>query len=483
MNTIGQGDQIRFGHSNPIPFSTVFFLEAIRPAISLPMDCRGLFHPVCHLLSAICYLGLLGCQQKPATQAPPPPTVTVAKPVKKEIVEWQYFTAQTQAVDRVSITPRVTGYINSITFKEGDIVDLGHLLFVIDPRPYQAELDQAKGQLEQALAQQKLNSANLERAKDLLARKVIAQQDFDTTAAQKYVADAQVVASQAAVESAELNLDFTQIQSPLHGRIGAQLVNRGNLVQANSTELTTIVSIDPIYAYFYVDQPSFMRYQQAVKAGKLPSAWQAALPVWLQLETEQGYPHQGVIDFVNNAFDPSTATLQVRGRFPNQDGYLIPGAFGTVRVAGSPEFEGILVADRAIGSDQDQKYVVIVQPDGLSRFQRVELGPIVDGLRVVRSGLKGDETIVVEGIGKVRPNTKVNAEPTDMSKYATEELAMETRIGQEQVSSTAARLSSPKSVPTKLPIDQSQAQSVSEVVRTETKALSAMGATKAKSER
>jgi RND family efflux transporter MFP subunit len=381
MNTIGQGDQIRFGHSNPIPFSTVFFLEAIRPAISLPMDCRGLFHPVCHLLSAICYLGLLGCQQKPATQAPPPPTVTVAKPVKKEIVEWQYFTAQ------------------------------------------------------------------------------------------------------AAVESAELNLDFTQIQSPLHGRIGAQLVNRGNLVQANSTELTTIVSIDPIYAYFYVDQPSFMRYQQAVKAGKLPSAWQAALPVWLQLETEQGYPHQGVIDFVNNAFDPSTATLQVRGRFPNQDGYLIPGAFGTVRVAGSPEFEGILVAERAIGSDQDQKYVVIVQPDGLSRFQRVELGPIVDGLRVVRSGLKGDETIVVEGIGQVRPNTKVNAEPTDMSKYATEELAMETRIGQEQVSSTAARLSSPKSVPTKLPIDQSPAQSASEVARTETKALSAMGATKAKSER
>jgi membrane fusion protein, multidrug efflux system len=175
--------------------------------------------------------------------------------------------------------------------------------------------------LEQALAQQKLNSANLERAKDLLARKVIAQQDFDTTAAKKYVADAQVVASQAAVESAELNLDFTQIQSPLHGRIGAQLVNRGNLVQANSTELTTIVSIDPIYAYFYVDQPSFMRYQQAVKAGKLPSAWQAALPVWLQLETEQGYPHQGVIDFVNNAFDPSTATLQVRGPIP-EPGWL-----------------------------------------------------------------------------------------------------------------------------------------------------------------
>ena len=201
-------------------------------------------------------LGVVGCQQKPALQAPPPPTVVVAKPVKKEIVEWQYFTAQTQAVDTVAIIPRVTGYIDNILFKEGDVVNFGDLLYVIDPRPYQAALDQAKGQLEQALAQQKLDNANLERAKDLLAKKVIAQQDFDTTASQKYVADAQVVASQAAVESAQLNLDFTQIRSPLHGRIGAQLVNRGNLVQANSTQLTTIVSIDPIYAYFNVDEAS-----------------------------------------------------------------------------------------------------------------------------------------------------------------------------------------------------------------------------------
>ena len=169
----------------------------------------------------------------------------VAKPVKKEIVEWQYFTAQTQAVDTVAIIPRVTGYIDNILFKEGDVVNSGDLLYVIDPRPYQAALDQAKGQSEQALAQQKLDNANLERAKDLLAKKVIAQQDFDTTASQKYVADAQVVANQAAVESAQLNLDFTRIHSPLRGRIGAQLVNRGNLVQANATQRTTVVSIDP----------------------------------------------------------------------------------------------------------------------------------------------------------------------------------------------------------------------------------------------
>jgi RND family efflux transporter MFP subunit len=392
------------------------------------MDRRALPLALKTGLAVFAGLAIVGCGQKPAAQAPPPPTVTVAKPVKKEIVEWLYFTAQTQAVNTVSISPRVTGYIDNITFKEGDVVDFGDLLFVIDPRPYQAALDQAKAQLEQSQAQQKLNDANLERANDLLAKKVIAKQDYDTTAAQKFVGDAQVVASQAQVESAQLNLDFTQIRSPLHGRIGAQLVNRGNLVQANSTQLTTIVSIDPIYAYFYVDERSVLRYQEAVKAGKMPTAKQATLPVWLQLENEQGYPHGGVIDFINNAFDPSTGTLQLRGRFPNLDGFLLPGAFGSVRVAGSPRYEAVLVADRAIGSDQDQKYVVIVQPDGLTKYQQVQLGPIVDGLRVIQSGLQGDETVVVEGIGKVRPNSKVSAEQTDMNKFATEQLAVEPHV-------------------------------------------------------
>ena len=386
---------------------------------------------------ALTGLGVFGCEQKQAAQAPPPPTVTVAKPIKKEIVEWEYFTAQTQAVDTVTITPRVTGYIDNITFKEGDIVNFGDLLFVIDPRPYQAALDEAKGQLEQALAQQKLNNANLERAQDLLNKNVIAKQDYDTTAAQKYVADATVVANQASLESAQLNLSFTQLRSPIHGRIGVQLVNRGNLVQANTTQLTTLVSIDPIYAYFYVDEASVMRYRQAVKAGKWSNAGQT-LPVWLHLETENGYPHQGVIDFISNAFDPNTSTLQLRGRFPNLDGYLLPGAFGTVRIAGTPRFEGTLIADRAIGTDQNQKFVVVVQPDGLTKYQTVETGPIVDGLRVVRSGLSGDETIIVEGIGKVRPNVKVKAEPTEMTKYASEELAFETHVNAENAGNAAS---------------------------------------------
>lgn len=390
------------------------------------MDCRG-FSLIVVRSFCLCLvtLGVFGCEQKPAFQAPAPPTVMVAKPIKKQIVEWDYFTAQTQAVDTVTITPRVTGYIDSISFKEGDIVNAGDLLYVIDPRPYQAALDSAKGELEKALAQQKLDNANLERAKDLISKKVIAQQDFDTTASQKYVADAQVFASQAAVEGAQLNLDFTHIHSPIRGRISAQFVNRGNLVQANATQLTTVVSIEPIYAYFNVDEAFSLQIQEAVKEGKLPSARTTATPIWLQIDTEQRYPHQGVIDFINNSFDRSTSTLQVRGRFPNADGYLIPGAFGTVRIASSPRYEGILVADRAIGSDQDQKYVIVVQPEGVAKYKRVELGPIVEGLRVVRSGLKGDETIIVEGIGKVRPDSKVLAKQTDMSGYGTEELAVQ----------------------------------------------------------
>jgi RND family efflux transporter MFP subunit len=409
-----------------------------RPARTAPS--REARSALFFITAAICYssvLGLFGCGQKPAAQVPPPPTVTVAKPVKKEIIEWQYFTARTQAMDTVSITPRVTGYIDNITFKEGDIVNFGDLLFLIDPRPYQAALDQAKGQFEQALAQQKLNNANLARAKDLLSKNVIAIQDYETTAAQKSVADAQVIASQAAVESAQLNLDFTHIRAPIRGRIGAQLVDRGNLVTANSTQLTTLVSIDPMYANFFIDEGTFMRYQEAARLRNLAPELTGPQPVWLRLQTEQGFPHAGVIDFVNNTFDPSTSTLQVRGRFPNPDGFLVPGAFGTVRIAGSPRFEAILVADRAIGSDQDQKYVVVVQPDGLTKFQRVELGPIVDGLRVVRSGLNGDEMLVVDGVGKVRPNSKVNAEPTDMNKYATEQLALETQIGPKADSSAA----------------------------------------------
>ena len=368
---------------------------------------------------------IAGCNQQPPPQAMPPPVVTVGKPVVKEIVEWDYYTAQTQAVDNVSIRPRVSGYIDKITFRAGSVVDQGELLFVIDPRPYQAALDQAQGQLRQAQAQQKLNDANLTRAEDLFQRHVIAKQDYDNSVAQKNGSDAQVIAAQAAVESAQLNLGFTQITAPIRGQISRELVTLGNLVTSDQTELTTLVSIDPIYAYFNVDERAVMRYREARRTENATDVEQAKIPVDLQLEGETGFPHTGVIDFVNNTFDPSTGTLQVRGLFPNPTGFIIAGSFGTVRIAGTPKHEAVLVADRSIGTDQDQRYLIVVQPDGTAKYQRVIPGPLVDGLRVIREGLKGDESVVIEGVSKIRPNSKVMPQQADMAQFASDQLVVQ----------------------------------------------------------
>ncbi|HEY4780670.1 MAG TPA: efflux RND transporter periplasmic adaptor subunit, partial [Chthoniobacterales bacterium] len=278
------------------------------------MDNRTFLEPANYLLIGVISVCLAGCNQPSAEQtAPPPPPVTVAKPVTKEIVEWDEYTGRTDAVQSVNITARVSGYLYNITFKAGEVVNQNDLLFVIDPRPYQAAYDQANGQLRQAEAQQKLNNLNLARADELRAKNVIAKQDYDNAVSQKNVSDAQVIAAQAAVESAQLNLDFTEIKAPVTGRIGREQVTVGNLVQADSTLLSTLVSVNPIYAYFNVDERSVLKYQQLVREGKLPDPTSAAVPVYLQVENEKDFPHQGTIDFINNQFDPSTGTLQVRG--------------------------------------------------------------------------------------------------------------------------------------------------------------------------
>jgi membrane fusion protein, multidrug efflux system len=392
------------------------------------------------ILLSLAALVFAGCNQQAPPPALPPPVVTVGKPILREIVEWDYFTAQTQAVDNVSIRPRVSGYIDNITFRAGSVVDQGELLFVIDPRPYQAALDQATGQLRQAQAQQKLNDANLARAEDLFQRHVIAKQDYDNAVAQKNVSDAQVIAAEAAVESARLNLGFTQITAPLRGQIGRELVTLGNLVQTDQTELTTLVSIDPIYAYFNVDERSVMRYREARKTKNSTETEAAKIPVYLQLEGEKGFPHEGVIDFVNNTFDPSTGTLQTRGLFPNPTGFIIAGSFGTIRIAGTPKYQAVLVADRVIGTDQDQRYAIVVQPDGIAKYQRVVTGPLVDGLRVIREGLKGDELVVIEGVSKIRPNSKVTPQMADMAQFASDQLAVQ--ASSRSTTETAGRQSS-----------------------------------------
>jgi RND family efflux transporter MFP subunit len=320
-------------------------------------------------------LWLAGCNnQQPATLGLPAPEVTVSKPEQKEVVNWNEFTGRTAAVKLVTVTPRVSGYIVDIPFKEGDLVHKGDLLFQIDPRPYQDAYEQAVGQLQQAQANHQLQDATFARQQRLRETGVIAKEDYDTALSNKNQAAAQVVSAQAARNSAQLNLEFTHVTSPIDGRASHQLVNIGNLVQADSTHLTTIVSIDPMYAYFSVDELAALSYQRLIREGKVASSQDGKVQVHLQLQDETGFPHEGTIDFSDNAFDSSTGTLLIRGSFPNPDGFLTPGNFVRVRVASSPKYDALLVADRAIGSDQDQSFVYIVDSKNIARLRHIKDG-------------------------------------------------------------------------------------------------------------
>ena len=388
-------------------------------------------------LSIFCEV-LSGCNKPPPPPTPAPPPVTIAKPIKKEIVEWDEYTGRTGAVESVDVRPRVSGYIDNITFRAGDRVNKGDLLFVIDPRPYQAALDQANAQLRQAQANQLLQEANFARQDRLRQSGVIAKEDYDTALSNKNQSAAQVLSNSAAVELAKLNLTFTQIASPISGRISREQVTVGNLVQADSTLLTNIVSIDPIYAYFNVDERAVLKYQQLIRQGKIADARSASVPVYLQLENEKSFPHEGVIDFVNNQFNSSTGTLQVRGVFLNANAFLTPGAFVRVRVAAGPMHEAILVTDRAVGTDQGSKYVLALDDQNVVGVKPVELGPEVEGLRVVRSGLTGEEQVIINGIINARPGSKVSPEPGDMNRFKSNQLQLPTTTKIEEAGKQSA---------------------------------------------
>jgi RND family efflux transporter MFP subunit len=370
-------------------------------------------------------LWLAGCNnQQPTAHGPPPAEVTVSKPEQKEVVNWNEFTGRTAAVKLVTVTARVSGYIVDIPFKEGDIVHKGDLLFQIDPRPYQHVYDQAVGQLQQAQANQQLQDATFVRQQRLRETKVIASLDYDTALSNKNQAAAQVIAAQAARDSAQLNLEFTHVTSPIDGRVSRQLVDIGNLVQADSTPLTTVVSIDPIYAYFSMDELAALSYQRLIREGKVASSQDGEVPVYLQLQDETGFPHEGTIDFSDNAFDSTTGTLLVRGSFPNSDGFLTPGNFVRVRVASSPKYDALLVADRAIGSDQDQSFVYVVDSKNIARLRHVKTGQLAEGLRVVKSGLQRDDEVIINGIIKVRPDSPVKPQAGAMEQFSSNDFSM-----------------------------------------------------------
>jgi membrane fusion protein, multidrug efflux system len=363
-------------------------------------------------------ISLTACNQAAPVSSPPPPTVTVGRPEVRQVENWNEFTGRTAAVRLVDITPRVSGYIVDIPFKEGDLVHTGDLLFQIDPRPYQDAYDQAVGQLERAQANEKLQDITFERQERLRATGVIAKEDYDTALSNKSTAAADVIAAQAAVNAAKLNVEFTHVISPIDGRVSRQLVNIGNLVRADSTRLTTVVTIDPIYAYFSMDELAALNFQRLFREGKLLNSRDGKVLVYLQLQDETGFPHQGTIDFSDNAFDSSTGTLLIRGTFVNGEGLLTPGNFVRVRVPSSLKYTALLVADRAIGSDQDQSFVYVVDRNNIAQLRHIKTGPLANGLRVVSSGLRPEDLIVINGIINVRPGAPVKPETGSMQQFA-----------------------------------------------------------------
>jgi RND family efflux transporter MFP subunit len=351
----------------------------------------------------------LGCSSKPPA-APPPPAVTVAQVPERNITEWDEFTGRLEAVDAVEIRPRVSGYIRRIAFNEGNGVKQGQILFEIDPRPYQAELARAEAELERARTGAALAAREVQRAQRLVNVQAISHEEFDTRTAAEAEGDASVRAAEAAVETARLNLEWTKVRSPITGRVSRAEVTPGNLVHAgpgDATRLTTVVSIDPIYATFEGDEQTYLKYAALARNGSRPNSRDNRSPIYLGLANEEGFPHKGYVDFVDNQLNPEAGTIRIRAIFSNKDHLFTPGLFARIRLVGSGSYPAKLVLDRAIGTDQDKKFVLVLKPDSTVDYRPVKLGRLVDGLRVVDSGLKPGEQIVINGLQRVRPGMKV----------------------------------------------------------------------------
>jgi multidrug efflux system membrane fusion protein len=359
---------------------------------------------------------LLGAPARPAlAQAPagPPPAVTTAKPVVKDVVEANEFTGRFEATDSVDVRARVSGYLERVAFQDGSTVKKGDLLFVIDRRPYKAALDQAQATQVSAQARLQFAQADIERAESLRRTGNIAEQLVDQRRQAFLSARADLDNAEAALRNAQLNYDFTEIKAPMAGKIGRRLISEGNLVNANETLLTNIVTLDPIYFYFDVDERSFLAYTRAIQADKQAGRDVTyAAKVGTSDEKEPG--RTAKLDFLDNRVDQATGTIRARAVVPNKDLFLTPGLFGTVRVASSTPHRGVLIPDEAIATDQDRRIVYVVAEDGTVGPRVIQPGPRIDGYRLVRDGLKGDETIVIAGIQRVRPGAKVTAQMQEL---------------------------------------------------------------------
>ncbi len=334
----------------------------------------------------------------PGDAAPPPPEVSVADVVERSVRQWDDFTGRITAVETVELRPRVSGYVQRVAYEEGQLLAKGDLLFEIDPRPYRAALDRAEAELERARSEARLASAQTVRAKALVEARAISREEFETRSAATAQGNAAVRAAEAAVAAARLDLQFTKVRSPIDGRAGRAMVTTGNLAQADATLLTTVVSQDPVHVYFEADEQTWLRYSRAAGDGGRGGDDRA---VRVGLAGEDGHPHAGTVDFIDNRVDPDTGTIRARAVLRNPDGLFTPGLFARVQLEAGAGFEALLVDDKAVLTDQDRKYVYVLGEDNTAQRRDVVLGRMADGLRVVQSGLEPTDTVIVNGLQKV----------------------------------------------------------------------------------
>jgi RND family efflux transporter MFP subunit len=358
---------------------------------------------------------LCGCGAPQAAPGPPPPPeVLVSLPVSREVTDYEDFPGRTEAVVSVDIRARVNGYLEKVNFREGAEVKQGAVLFEIDQRPYKAALDQAVGNLASMEARLKRLDADLGRAQRLVGTTAMSREDYDKIVGDRGETAASLQALRAAVERARLDMDFTKVLAPSTGRISRRYIDPGNLVKADDTILTTLVSLDPIYAYFDLDERTTLRLQRLFREHQIDWTRDTGLPVSMGLADEEGFSQQGRINFADNRVDPDTGTWRLRGLFPNPQRLLSPGLFVRIRLPVGQPYSAILISEQALGTDQGQKFVYVINDEGEPAYRRVKVGRLHEGLRVITDGLQKNEKIVVSGLQRVHPGGKVSPKVVDM---------------------------------------------------------------------
>jgi len=376
------------------------------------------------ILTAVGAAVLTACSHshaQSANAAPPPPSVTVAEVIARPLHHWDELTGELQAVNTVEVRPRVSGFIDSVEFIEGARVRKGQVLFQIDPRPFQIEIERLDAELKRAHSKLDYATAGHARAERLFAQNAIAREEYEQLTSAETEASGDVGSLNAQLHAARLNLEYTHVRSPIDGHVSRAVITSGNLV-SNTNLLTTVVSDDPIYAYFDTDEATYLRFVRQERGDRTPSPGAAghgqspsASPVFMGLVGEQGYPHQGLLDFIDNQVDARSSTIHVRAVFDNKDGRFTPGLFARIKLVANDSYNAILIDERAVGNDLGKKFVLVLKPDSTLEYRPVTLGTRIDGLRVVEEGLTAADTIVVNGLQHVMPGAKVAATVVTMT--------------------------------------------------------------------